>query len=156
MTTINRMVSAVPPQVQPQSKQVFNQLYVAYGQLEKSLGIPKHDLAGAIAAFIAGNYIAYNGVDVPDADFIALVNQIRQGLKSNRGFLKLKPAKKRMLYEQLTITGIFVAGVKLALIQQPNDDLSLRLQDAARQYLENLLNVSADRVVINSGGLVII
>lgn len=152
--TINRMASALPAGVQAQAKQVYNELYVKYLELEKFEGLPKFDVAGAVAAFIAGNYIAYSGNDVADADFVALANQVRGTLRTNRAFLKLKPNKKRMLYEQLAIQGMFMAVVKIAIIQQPtNDDLSLRVQEAARQYLEGLFNVSADRIVIDSSGV---
>jgi hypothetical protein len=112
-------------------------------------------VAGALAAFIAGNYSAYNDVAVPDADFKVLVVQMRKVLRSSRSFSKIKPTKKRALYEQLAIVGTFAASTRVALQQQPNVDLSLRLQDGARQYLEKMLNVSADRVFITSSGLVI-
>ncbi len=154
--TVNKLASTYPADVRPEAKRVFTQLYVGYGKIEKKLGIPKYDLAGAVAAFIAGSYMAFNDVDVTDADFKVLVNQTRQALRSSRGFAKLKPAKKRALYEQLAIIGTFVATTRIVLQQQPNADLSFQLQAAGRAYLEQLLNVSADRVVINSGGLAII
>ncbi len=153
--TISKLASTYPAGQRPQAKQVFTQLYAGYGQIEKSLGIPKYDIAGAVAAFIAGSYMAFNDLDVPDSDFKVLVVQLRQALRSSRGFAKLKPAKKRALYEQLAIIGTFVAATRLALQQQPDADLSFKLQNAGRAYLENLLNVSADRVFITSTGLII-
>lgn len=154
--TISKLASTYPADLRPQAKQVFTQLYNNYGKIKKSLGIPWYDLARSVAAFIAASYMAFNDLNVPISDFKVLVIQIRQALRSSRGFAKLKPAKKRALYEQFAIIGSFVGATRLALQQQPNPDLSLQLQVTSRVYIEQLLGISADRAVINSGDLAIL
>ncbi len=154
-TTINKLTSVYSPGLQQQVKRNFNELYIGYGLVEQRFGIPKNDLAGALTVYIAGNYTAYRGAQVADADVKALYLQTKQVLRASRGFAKLKPTKKRTLFEQLAILGAFPAATSFLLQQQPNPDTFFALQDASRRNLEALLNVSIDRVLITSGGLVI-
>jgi hypothetical protein len=116
---------------------------------------PKTIWRGRLQVYIAGNFTAYRGAQVADADVKALYLQTKQVLRASRGLTKLKPAKKRTLYEQLAILGAFPAATSLLLQQQPNPETFFALQDASRRNLEVLLNVSADRLQITPSGLVI-
>jgi hypothetical protein len=153
--TIRKLSAFYPSIPRPEAKRLFAALYKFYGQLEKTLGIPKYDLAGAVAAAIAANYMGYRNTLVADADFSVLVGQVRQALQSNTGFARQKAAQKRSLYEQLAIFSTFTTAIQFALQQQPNADYSLRFQEASRINLEGLLGISADRVLIDSNGILI-
>lgn len=153
--TINKLTSIYAAALRPQVKRNFNELVIGYALVEQRYGIPKNDLAGALTVYIAGNYTAYRGAQVADADVKALYFQTKQVLRASRGYTKLKPAKKRTLYEQLAILGAFPAATSLLLQQQPNPDTFFALQDASRRNLEALLNVSADRLLVTPAGLVI-
>lgn len=154
-TALRALYFYYPTIPRPEAKRVFIALYRLYAELEKKLGIPKYDVAGAIAAVIAANYMAYTNTEVPDADFLVLVNQTREALRANNAFAKLKANQKRALYEQLAILGMFTAAIQISLQQQPNADYSFQFQEASRANLEGLLGVSATRVTINASGLLI-
>ncbi len=154
--TIAKLVKAYPASARQRTKKVFAEIFANYSNVEKFYGIPKYDLAGAVAIFIAANYEGFQNVSVPDADVKALVGQVRGGLQNSPRITKLKPAKKREAYQQFAILGVFTALVQEYFQQQPNPTLELNYRDACRLYLEQLLNVNADNLVLNSQGLAII
>ncbi len=153
--TITKMVRAYPASVRPQAKKTFAQIYTKYRQVEKSNGIPKYDLAGAVAIFIGANYQGFRNVSVTNSDLKTLIGQVRGALQNSPEFAKVKPAKKREAYQQFAILGLFAFYVQEYFQQQPNPDLQLNFSDACRRSLEQFFNVNADNIEINSQGLVI-
>jgi hypothetical protein len=156
-TTAARDLAARYPAAQrAQIERAFNDSLAAYRQIEAKLGIPGNDVAGAVAAFVAGSYMAYRDVDVPDEQFKRLADQLRGALASSGVFARTSAAEKRDMYEQLAIVGTFMAVTRLALKQQPPDAaVAANFRDSAKSNLELLLKTDADRVVIGERGLVI-
>ncbi|WP_325479986.1 DUF6683 family protein [Piscinibacter sp.] len=156
-TTAARDLAARYPAAQrAQIERAFVDSLAAYRQIETKLGIPGNDVAGAVAAFVAGSYMAYRDVDVPDERFKRLVDQLRGVLAANRAFAQASAAEKRDTYEQLAIVGTFMAVTRLALKQQPPDAaVAANFRQAAKANLEQFLKTDADRVAIDERGLVI-
>lgn len=149
-----RMAATFPEKSRPEAERVFRELLVAYGSIEQQFGIPKGDVAGAVAAFVAGNYMAYHNTGFPDKNFKVLVGQMQQVLGSNENFQKSSPAEKRELYEQMATVGMLMATSQMALAKQPNPQATDNMRLAAKSYLEQFLKTSADKVQITSEGVV--
>ena len=127
-----------------------------YGELEKKFGIPPNDVAGAVAAFIAGNYMAWRDVDFPDADFPPLVAQMREVLALNPAFMRSSSAEKRDMYEQLATIGSFMAITRMALKKQPSEGrVAANFRSAAKANLEQFLKTDVDRISLTHSGLLL-
>jgi hypothetical protein len=134
---------------------LFKELLAGYHKLEAQFGIPRNDVGGAVAAFLVGSYVAYRDVDVPDQNFLSLVNQMRQVLASNADFARASDAEKQQIYEQMAILGTYMALTRMALKQQPDAQVERNLRRAAKGYLEQFLKTDADRVQFTESGLVL-
>lgn len=148
-----QLAQAMPAAQREQMAKVYLQSFDTWRQLERKLGLPANDVAGAIAAFIAGNYMAYYNVEVPDATYHRLVAQMRSALADSRGFARASPSDKRRLYEQMAMVGTFMAVARLSFQQKPNPAAEQNFRDAAAANLEAALKVPADQVRITEGGL---
>jgi len=149
------LASAYPPDQSVKVESLFKELLSGYHKLESQLGIPRNDVGGAVAAFLAGSYTAYRDVDVPDQNFVALVNQMRQVLASNADFARASDAEKQEIHGQMAILGTYMALTRMALKQQPDAQVARNLQRAAKGYLEQFLKTDADRVQLTESGLVL-
>ncbi|MFC4254686.1 hypothetical protein GRI97_04565 [Altererythrobacter xixiisoli] len=136
-----------------QAQRVFGNMLTGYGQVARQLGVPDNDVAGAVAAFIAGSWMAYHDRDVADADFPVLVAQMREVLQATPDFVDAPLAEKQDLHEQLAILGTTMALTRAQLQQQPNPALSAHMKAAARSYLTGFLKADPDRMVIDGKGL---
>lgn len=147
------LAMAIPGAQREQMRQAYLQAFDTYRQLERKLKLPANDVAGSTAAFIAGNYMAFRDVDVPDPTFYRLVGQVRSALLQNRGYLKLSAAGKRQLYEQTAMVGTFMAVARLSFQQRPNPAAQRNFREAARNNLESTFKVPAEQVRIDEKGL---
>jgi hypothetical protein len=143
----------LPADRREKMQRIYQQALGTYHQLEAKLGTPSNDVAGAVAAFIAGNYMAYRNVEVPDEQFRTLVVQMRSALGSSAAFASASPADKRKLYEQMAMVGTFMAVARQAFLQNPNPAAEKNFRDSAAANLEAALKVPAEKVRIGSGGL---
>jgi hypothetical protein len=150
-----KMAAYYPEGSRSQVEKTFRELLDKYGQVERQFDIPRHDTAGAVAAFIAGSYMAYRNSDFPDAHFKLLVNQMRGIIAGNAEFAQATGAEKQEMYEQMAIAGMLMAGTQMALKQQPNQQAAANMKQAAKGYLEQFLKTDADRVQITANGLVL-
>jgi Family of unknown function (DUF6683) len=130
-------------------------LTVYYPKIEAQFGIPPKDVAGATAALIAGSYMAYRDVDLPDENFKALVAQMRQIIGGNAGFLSASTAQKQEWYEEMAIVGTSLALTREEWKSKPDAQTKARTREVAKGYLEQFLKIDADRVEITSAGLVL-
>jgi hypothetical protein len=144
-----------PPAQRAEAEQTFHALLQGYGKIEQQFGVPRHDLAGAVAAFFAGSVMAYNNADFPDQHFKPLVAQMRGMLASNPGFARASDAERQQMYEQMAIVGMFMATTQMALKQRPDPVLAARLRAVGQGYLEKFLQTDAGRVRVTAQGLVI-
>ena len=129
------------------------QMLAQYRQIESRFGLPEQDAAGAVAAFIAGNYMAYRDVGFPDGNFPALVAQMRVVVETNTGFANGSEADKRILYEQLAVAGMQMALQREQLKRQPDVALRAQLIQTAKAQLEGFLKMDVTRLRIAEHGL---
>ena len=149
-----RELAALAPAAQREAlAQAYSQAFEGYRQLERKLGLPESDVANALAAFIAGNYMALHQVEVPDASFVRLAAQLRETLPRNPGFSAMSGAAKRKLYEQSAMQGMFMALARLAFLKQPQPAAEQNYRAAARASLEAALKLPAEQIRIDAQGL---
>ena len=131
--SIDKLVAFYPADIRRQVKRNFIELYASYRVLENRVGSPINDLAGAQNVYIGSNYLAYTNLALPRSDrvvyFYSLHSQTRKVQKASRGFWKMKAAMKRRLYEQLAILVALLIAARSELLQNPNTEISLALQD---------------------------
>lgn len=137
------------------AEKAFSAMLQGYAKIEQQFGVPRHDLAGAVAAFFAGSYMAYRNTDFPDEHFKPLVDQMRQVLASNAGFAAASNADRQQMYEQMAIIGMFMATTQMALKAQPDPQIAAKLRSVGQGYLEQFLKTDAARVEITPQGMVI-
>jgi hypothetical protein len=136
-------------------EKIFRELLSGYRQIERQFGLPRQDLAGAVAAFLAGSYMGYRNADFPDRHFPPLVEQMRGIIASDPGYAKVSTAARQEMYEQMAILGMFMANAQMALRQRPDPQIEARVRAAGKAYLEQFLKTDADRVQITAQGLVV-
>jgi hypothetical protein len=147
------LAAAYPVAQRAQAERSLGEVLQQYHALEDRLGIPRYDLAGAVAAFVAGNYMVMRDVTVPDEDFKVLVKQLRQTVASAPEFQRASAADRQLMYEELAIVGLSMAVTHQAM--QPTMDAATRekAQSAARGYLQRFLGADAERLRITAAGL---
>lgn len=150
-----KLARQYPAAARAEAERVFRELLAGYGQIERRFGVPSRDLAGSVAAFLAGSYMAYRNVDFPDENFKPLVAQMRGAIGSKPEIAKASNAEKQEFYEQMAIMGMFMASTQRALKQRPDPQIAANMRQAAKGYLEQFLNTDADRVQITAQGLVL-
>jgi hypothetical protein len=149
----HQLATVYPPASRVQAETLFRDLLGKYGAFEKNLGIPPRDVAGAVAASIAGNWTAMTNTSVPDAHFKALVEQIRSALGTNPGFLTLSNAQRQEIYQTTVINGMFMAVTQMGLKSRNDPAAVSRMRAAGRANLEQWFPGEADKVRIGAGGL---
>lgn len=147
------LAQAAPPALREHMARAYVQSFDTWRQLERKLGLPADDVAAALAAFIAGNYMAWRDVEVPDAAYLRLVEQLRAALAGNPGFARASASQRRQLYEQMAMVGTFMAVARLSFRQQPNPPAEQNFREAAAANLEAALKVPAAQVRITDQGL---
>ena len=148
------LAATAPPEKRAALEARLTRVFGAWQQLEKQLQLPPDDAAGAVAACIAGSYMVVHDVDLPDADFVALVGQMRAVLQDNTRFTQASPAQRREMYEELAIIGTLLATGREAVRRgQASPQAGEALRRNAHANLDRLLGADADRVVIGARGL---
>lgn len=152
--TPRRMAAQYPPAAREQTAQLFGQLLIGWRELAATLQVPADDVGAATAALIAGSWMAYRDRDLPDAQFVALVAQMRAALAANRDFQRLDADERRVLHEQLAIIGVQLALTREALKARPDERLAAGLRRAGAGYLQQLLRTDPARVDLGAAGMV--
>lgn len=146
------LAGAFPAAQRDRIAQAFIDSFEVYGKLEQKFGWPRNDLAGALAAFVVGNYMVLSGTEVPDAQFVAVANQLRA--RTGGMFDRQTPAALRALYEQSAMVGTFMVLAQLSQQQQAQPpEQRANLQAAARANLEAVLRTEPERLRIGAQGL---
>lgn len=154
-STAQRLAAAYPPAARTQAARTFAELLAGFRQIESQLGLPAGDVANAVAAFLSGSVWALHGSEVPDAHFLALVQQMRQSLARTPAIVQAGSRNRQETYEELAILGMLMATTQMALARQPDAAAAARAREAAAAYLESFLRTSPERVRITAAGLVI-
>jgi hypothetical protein len=149
------LAKSYPAHARPEAERVFRELLGGYAKIERQFAIPQHDVAGAVAAFVAGSYMGYRNADFPDQHFKPLVAQMRRILASNAAFAKASNADKQAMHEQMAILGMYMAITQVTLKEKSNPKMAAEMKQAAKGYLEQFLKTDADRVQITGQGLVL-
>lgn len=89
------LAKSYPLEKRAEAEQLFRTLLTQHSRVMRQLGVEDNDMAGAVAAFIAGAYMAYNDADFPDANFQPLVEQMGEALKSSPDFAAVSTVDKR-------------------------------------------------------------
>ncbi|MGQ3053791.1 MAG: DUF6683 family protein [Roseateles sp.] len=139
-----------------QLTQVFTESLTSFEQVTQRLGLPRDDVAAALAAFIVGNYIALHGQALPaDGEFVALTGRLRAALAASPGFAQAAPRQKRQAYEQLAMMGMFMTTARLALAKTPNPQAETHFRNHAKANLEQLLKRPAESLEIKGGRMTV-
>jgi hypothetical protein len=150
-----KLAKNFPKEQRKEWERAFKFSLNTYQKLAKQLKIPKNDIAGAVAAYIAGNYMAYHDTEFSDQDFLVLVDQMRSLLINIPEFKKAKKPAKRDFYELMAIGGMFMAIANLDLQQQPDQSSTEKLRLTAKENLEQFFSTDIDDIEIMNGSLVI-
>jgi hypothetical protein len=149
-----KMASSYPEASRAQAQRMFENTLAAYHKIEQKAGLPRNDMGGALATFVAGNYFTWRDQTVPDDAFKALVSQMNASLSRVPELRNASDAEKQELYEQLAITGMFVMLTREGLQQRPDPQHATQMKQAAKGYLEQFFKVGPERMQIDSRGLV--
>ena len=150
-----KLAAGYPAAHRQQAEALFVKTLQGYRDIEAKFRIPAGDMAGAMAAFVAGNYIAYRDEPFPDAHFPRLVQQMRSALGGTAALGGASASDKREMYESLAILGTYMALTREALQQSPDANLKAGMQRSARAYLEQFLRIDPDRMRIGPEGLTV-
>lgn len=143
-----------PQGQRPRLEQLFMQSFDIYRKIESKFGWQPDDMAGAFAAFVVGNYMAYADVNVEDEHYVAVAAQFRRNPAMTASFGKLTPQELRAMYEQSAMVGAFMALTQLSRKQHPQPpDVQARVREAARANLQQVLGIEPGRLQIGPQGL---
>lgn len=150
-----KLAQGYPSAARAQTEKVFNQVLEGYRRIEEKTGLEPNDLAGAVAAFLVGNFTVLQDRPVPDDYFMPLRNQMHAALAGTRELQRAADAEKQEMYEHFAIIGTYMALLQSGLKEKPDADLANRTRDAARQYLKQFTQVDPKRLELTAKGLVI-
>lgn len=146
------LAEALPAQHRARMGKVYADTMPGYHLIEHKLGWPNDDLAGAITALIAGNYMAMTGSEVSDAAVKTARAQLRNSASVQDMLNRLSPTDRRKLYEQCAMLGTFMTLANRTASQQPTKIIA-NFRESARLNLRAVLGASGDRLVINENGM---
>lgn len=146
------LAQAAPAAQRAKLEKIYVQLMPGYHQLERKLGWPADDVAGAMAALLAGNYMAMTGTELSDESVAAAGNQLRASSAVQNLLTQLSAADRRRLYEQCAMLGTFMALANKSAAQQPAAVVA-NLRQSARANLRVVVGDAADTLRFTAGGL---
>ena len=152
-TNARELAARFPAAQRPRMEQAFRRCMDVYLQLEKKLGLPERDMAGSLAAFLVGNYMVLNDVDVSDDAFRTVARQLRDQGSMQASLRRVDAAQLRNLYEQTAMMGTFMALAHKSQQQNPQPpETAAHLRDTARANLEAVLRMDPARLSISDTG----
>lgn len=146
------LAQAAPAAQRARLEKLYVQLMPGYQQLERKLGWPADDVAGAMAALLAGNYMAMTGTELSDEAVSAAGHQLRQAASVQRLLSQLSAADRRRLYEQCAMLGTFMALANKTSQQQPANVVA-NLRQSARENLRVVLGNAVDNLRFSPQGI---
>ena len=127
-----------------------------YQKLEAKFGWPRNDVAGAVAAFLVGNYMVMKGAQVADEDFVAVAQQLRASPQLRNTLGRQSPQALRDFYEQQAMVGTFMALAQMSNEKQPLPaDRLANLRDSARANLRMALKRDPSQMTIGPAGMTV-
>ena len=150
---LETLVATYPKSQQKEIRASLKQLYDSFPQVAHSVGIPTNDLSSAVAAVIAGAYMAYNNVSLNDDYVKPMANQFKAHLENSGFFDGMSNREKKSMYDQMVMVGMTLAVGQSLNQSNPNSQTTAQLRDAGKQILEAILKVDADRIRITAQGI---
>jgi len=150
---LETLVATYPKSQQKEVRASLKQLYDAFPQVARSVGIPTNDLSSGVAAVIAGAYMAYNNVSLNDEYMKPLAEQFRAHLENSGFFNGMSNREKKSMYDQMVMVGMTLAVGQSLNQSNPNSQTTAQLREAGKQILETILKVDADKVRITAQGI---
>ena len=150
---LETLVASYPKSQHKEVRASLKQLYEAFPQVARSVGIPTNDLSSAVAAVIAGAYMAYNNISLNDDYVKPMANQFKAHLENSRFFDGMSNREKKSMYDQMVMVGMTLAVGQSLNQSNPNSQTTAQLREAGKQILEAILKVDADRVRITAQGI---
>lgn len=145
-----------PASSQAAMTQAFQQSMDIFQQIAAKMGWQRDDLDGAMAAFIVGNYMVFANRDVPDEEFAAVAEQLRQGGGTRRLAEKQSAETIRNLYEKSAMVGAFMALAYKSQQQKAQpEQVAANLRDSARANLKLVLGTDPERLQIDERGVML-
>lgn len=146
------LAQAAPAAQRARLEKIYAQLMPGYQQLERKLGWPAEDVAGAMAALLAGNYMAMTGTELSDEAVSVAGNQLRAAASVQRMLGQLNATDRRRLYEQCAMLGTFMALANKTSQQQPANVVA-NLRHSARENLRVVLGNAVDNLRFSPQGI---
>lgn len=146
------LAMAAPAAQREKLQGIYARLMPSYQQIEHKLGWPKDDVAGAVAALIAGNYMVMTDTTLSDPLVAAAGDQLRNSASMQETLGKLTAHDRRRLYEQSAMLGTFMALAHMSRRQQ-SQEVQVNLRNSARQTLELLLGDRVDKLQFTPSGI---
>ena len=143
-----------PPAQRAEMEKAFILSMDVYTQVEKKMGWFPRDLAGALSAFVVGNYMVMKNTEVSDEAFDAVTRQFR-AQDNLRDMLKNNPPEKvRDVFEQSAMIGAFMAMTQKSLKQHPQPPAVLKnLHNAAVENLKLVMRTDPGKLNIDITGI---
>jgi hypothetical protein len=148
-----KLASTYPAAKRQEVTAVFNEMLALYGRVEQQYGLPKNDLASAMAMFILMSHIAYSGVEQPPEVIAPLAAQLRSAMASNPQIASISNRDKQEAFEQFAIISMFTEATRLAVQQQPNPTISANLKSAGGNYLQSVFQLDPATMRFSKNGL---
>ena len=148
-----KLALSYPSEHRATAEQTFTRLLSGYGRIESRFGTRRGDMAGAMAALIAGSLSACRDEDIPDAGFLEAANQLRRGIGSDPEFSRISSTEKQEAYEQFAIVGTMLALTRTGLKIKPDAASEQRLRSAGCSYLGQF-GIDPNAVALTEKGLV--
>jgi len=147
------LAARLPGAYQARMKDIYAQSFDVFTQVEEKLKLQRNDVANGLAAFIVGNYMVANDIEVPDEDFARVVPQVRRGLQSSTRFRSLSSEQRRQLYEQTAMVGTFMVIARMAFRNNPDPKAEANFRETARANLARVLDRPADQLRVDGDGM---
>lgn len=137
------------------AEKVYNLSLFMHQQSEISLGLPKNDFYGAIAAFMYGNWSSYHNGKIVSDEYLPTVH--KEIIRLFPGLGKVNNAKseaeKKKAYEYFAIKGNWMVLMQIILKQNPNAEYSQALKSLAIKNF-NEMQIKPEKFNISDKGLV--
>lgn len=152
---IAALVAAYPPPQRAGAEAAYRQMWAKYPEVVAKLdpNLSKDDLSGSAAVFLLGCFRAYDGHDVPDGTFPAVIRQVRTSVATGLKAGHVQAAELSQLHEQLAVIGMSMALMQEHLAAHPDAEMSRKTREAAARYLTAFLGVEAARLRFSEQGM---
>lgn len=152
--TLARGVASRPSD-RAELERFFADLLENYKGKLRRRGVVPNDVSRAASFMISASYaVCRDGQQLSEQQFSALREQVREAFLEDPSFMRQGDRERQRAFESFAITGAFL-DIGYQLARQRGDDHALaELRQVAEQQLQDVLGVSAERVVFTEGGIV--